>query len=404
MEPGDVIKFVKLPRPGSSETNLPGRPDQQAADAGRPDFSWVDFNAAPVFTEDKSDAEAKACHWAGLLTGNPRLSSGSLEFAREHVLEWFSRSRTEVFEQLANLPYCLQTTRFWSALKRLESAWNLLSAAAEELRSGALPFCETMKRVEQIFGEDQKRLLDWKLGLENLAEFARWLPGFIEAREYLAAAFPLGRENVDRLRRSLLQSLDDPAFLLNPKGRGEFDARFLEFKKNYIDSYFLLHEDALHVTAGVKVDSAALRSLDLLSGLHYADKGYLDRVKLLAKWIQHHQCKLPLNQILEIYPRCYCNFNPCSRQQPVDSAAQINALIREGLDYFRGILCRCAHLILPELKVLPADDESVKQIKAALSGEPWIPLSGQTIKLLNRIIAKNSSEFLAEVRRSGKKL
>jgi len=149
-----------------------------------------------------------------------------------------------------------------------------------------------------------------------------------------------------------------------------------------------------------KIDPVALRNLDLLSGLQYTDQSYLNRVKVLANWIRHNQCNLPLHQILEHYPRCYCNFNP-GIQQPAGSAAQINGVIQEGLQYFRTILRRCGHLIMLELKTQLIDDNSLKQITAALSDGPMIPLKPQSIKVLNRIIAKNTNEFLIEIRKAG---
>jgi hypothetical protein len=205
----------------------------------------------------------------------------------------------------------------------------------------------------------------------------------------------------------LLESLGEPHRFLEAAARKEFDQRFLEFKTSYMDSYYLLHEDALHVMSrlkkeSIKVDPVSLRNLDLLSGLQYMDKSYLNRVKLLAKWIQRNQCNLPLRQILERYPRCYCGFNPCSSRQPADTAAQINGIIRDGIEHFRTVLRRCGHLIVAELKTQKMDPGSLKQITTALSDDPMIPLKPQCIKILNRIIVKYPTDFLNEIRKGGK--
>ncbi len=142
-----------------------------------------------------------------------------------------------------------------------------------------------------------------------------------------------------------------------------------------------------------------MRNLDLLSGLQYMDKRFLNRVKLLGKWVQHNQCNLPLRQTLETYPRCYCNFNPGSRQQPADAAALINGTIQDGIEYFRTHLRRCGLMIMVEVQALQVDDSTLKPITALLSDGPMIPLKSQTIKLLNRIIGKYPNEFLAEFRK-----
>ena len=323
-------------------------------------------------------------------------------------MEWLAQSADTVSKSIASLPEAFQTTRFWGEVKHIENPLLALKPIFHSLHTKTFSLFEAMDHVGLNFAWDKDRLLKWKRGLTNLRGLALWLPAFSRAREYLRAAFPIDRGRLDHTRESLLQSMDDPLRFLEGKARNEFDERFSEFKKRYMDSYFLLHEDALHIMDSLKKDEVRinpvlLRNLDLLSGLQYSDKSCLNRVKLLAKWIQRNQCNLPLRQILEHYPRCYCNFNPCGNQQPATSAEQINAIIQEGIEYFRTLLRRCGYLILEDLKSLQIDDNSLKQITVALSDGPMIPLNPQSIKILNWIIGKHTDEFLAEVRKLGKR-
>jgi hypothetical protein len=187
----------------------------------------------------------------------------------------------------------------------------------------------------------------------------------LRALDYVNAALPLGREEIDRSREDLLCAIHEPYRFLESQARIEFETRFLEFKKSYATTYYFLHEDALNIVGGpkkdaIKVDPIPLRNLDLLSSLPHMDKSYLNRVKLLARWVQRNQCHLPVRQILEHYPRCYCNFNPASRQQPADSVAHINSAVRNGIESLRALLRRCASLIATELKAQHVDD-SVQQ-------------------------------------------
>jgi hypothetical protein len=149
----------------------------------------------------------------------------------------------------------------------------------------------------------------------------------------------------------------------------------------------------------IKIDPASLRNLDLLSGLQHMDKRFLNRAKLLGKWVQQNKCNLPLRQILETYPRCYCYFNPCSHQQPADAAARINGTIQDGIECFRTHLHRCGPMIMVEVRTLQVNDSTLRPITALLSDGPMIPLKLQTIRLLNRIIGKYPNEFLAEFRK-----
>ncbi len=359
--------------------------------------------------EEAPAAEQRARRWAAALTGNLSLKDSSAEFAQEPLTDWLAQSAEGIFIAISDFPEAFQTTRFSSEIKAVESPLRFLKTALDGLRSGALSYFAAIDHIGRNFGWNEERLFQWKLGLENLSGLKRWLPGFVHADEYLIAAFPLGDEKLDRLRGALLQSIEEPHRFLQPEARNEFDNSFLEFKKSYMDAYFLMHEDALHAMAGMKkeelrVDPVALRNLDFLSGLQYTDKSYLNRVKLLAKWIQQNQCNLPLHEILELYPRCYCNFNPSSQQQPASSVARINGIIQEGLEYFRTILRSCGQLILQELDSQSTDQNTRREIEAILGTGPMIHLKPQCIKILNRIITKNSGEFLSEIRKSNRQL
>lgn len=398
--------------PGLREWRVMKTGDQCSENASQEIPSIPEPDVIDEFPEEKpaaaesssSGGDSQARHWAALLTGDAALEECTIESAQEQLMEWLLHFSGGFPKDVSGFPEVFQTARFWSEVKSIEIPLRLLKTVFGNLQSGKSSCCNAMEHIERTFGRQEDRLLKWKRAMENFAGLIRWIPAFKSSAEYIQASFPLGRQNLDQLRETLLQSISEPHRFLESGTRIEFEERFLEFKKNYIDCYFVLHEEALHVISGlkkdeVKIDPVLLRNLDLLSGLQHTDKSYLNRVKLLARWIQHNQCHLPLHQILETYPRCYCNFNPGIHQQPGASAAQINSIIQEGLEYFRTILRRCGHLIMEEVKAHPIDDHTLEQITAALSDGPMIPLKAHTIKILNRIIGKNSAQFQAEIRK-----
>jgi hypothetical protein len=57
---------------------------------------------------------------------------------------------------------------------------------------------------------------------------------------------------------------------------------------------------------------------------------------------------------------------------------------------------------MEEVKTLAVDDSCLKQITAALSDGAMLPLSAQSIKVLNRIIGKYPNEFLSQMRQVGR--
>jgi hypothetical protein len=356
----------------------------------------------------KSIDDRKACYWTALLTGDKNLVATGVESARSHLLAWLVQSVERFAKNAANFPEPCRTTRFGNEIKAIETPLRILRTILHSLNSDAFSFQEAIDHAGRCFAWDEKRLLKWKQDFENMEGLARWLPSLQQAQDYLNAAFPLDIHNLDQMRTSLLQAMHEPQQFFDSKMRQDFDERFLDYKKSYIDSYFLLHEDALHGINGLnndepRIDPVSLRNLDLLSGLQHTDKSYLNRVNLLAKWMHHNRCNLPLHQILETYPRCYCNFNPCGRQQPAGITGQINALIQKGLEYFRNILHSCSGWIMQELRDPSIDDNSRQQIAALLADGPMPPLRMQSVKTLNRMLSRHSTEFLTEIRKTSRR-
>ncbi len=368
-----------------------------------PNLAYVSPSTAEPSATETPD-QSRALLWGSLLTNHPELSDQSPEHIVVILMDWWEHSVERISGKLPDFPESFRTTHFRREIRFIENPLMALKPAFDSLRAGESSFWETMDHLGRTFGLNKDRLLRWKSGLESLAGLVAWQPDFLKARDYIMTAFPLGHEEIDHIRESLLQSIDESYRFLEDRTRREFDEKFSEFKKRYIEAYYLLHEDALHIGSGskkdeIKIDPVSLRNLDLLSGLQYMDKRFLNRVKLLGKWVQRNQCHLPLRQILETYPRCYCNFNPCSQQQPADAAALINGTIQEGIEYFRTHLRHCGHMIMAEVQLQQVDDSTLQPITALLSEGPMSPLKPQTIKFLNRIIGKYPNEFLAEFRK-----
>jgi hypothetical protein len=349
-------------------------------------------------------AESQILYWSALLAGRPEVRESKLEQARDHLIAWWTNSAEKISAKTPELPESFMTTHVGREIKFVEAALLGMRPVFQNLRSGAVSLREAVNQVGLGFSWDESRFIKWRQALDNLAGLILWLPAFIHAQEYLRAAFPLGQERLDRLCEELIQSIDEPHQFLETKARNEFDEKFLEFKKGYMDCYYSLHEDALHVALDLKndesgVDPAALRNLELLSGLQYTDKSYLNRVNVLARWVQHNQCSLPLRRILERYPRCYCNFNPSANRQPAGLASQINSVIQEGIEYFRTTLRRCQNLILDEIKIQETHESTSAQIAALFGYGAMIPIKAQTIEILNKIIRKNPSYFHTKIRK-----
>jgi hypothetical protein len=106
-----------------------------------------------------------------------------------------------------------------------------------------------------------------------------------------------------------------------------------------------------------------------------------------------------VNRILDRYPRCYCNFNPCSIRQLTGPANQINEIIREGIAYYRRALCECRKLIIREIEAQAPESGVSSQVEALLGEGDMISLKEKTIESINRMVRTNPGYFQARFRR-----
>jgi hypothetical protein len=262
---------------------------------------------------------------------------------------------------------------------------------------------EAMDLIRRYFGNDKRQLEAWKTLEANLQALIRWMPEFRVWREYILTAFPVSTGELDALRRHLLEIMNQPHLFLQSAERDSFERSFMTFKAGYTEYYCSLHEKALQVVGGAetqdsKVDGAALRTLELLSGIRQTSQSYLQRVRAIGKWLQRNQCTLPVREILDTHPRCYCNFNPDGNRHLTQAADQINSIVQDGLEYYRSLLRHCKKLIIEELESGHSDDTSSRQIAALLSAGPVGTLTGRSIEVLNGILEKHHAEFLSALR------
>jgi hypothetical protein len=355
-------------------------------------------SAPPVQETDKS-----ALLLASILCGQDCSVLDSAA-AEGRVLAWASEhlgvEHGILSGKAPSLPEPFLTTRFADEARAFDAALLRIQHTLLSLRRDEVRFGPAMAQISQIFQGDEARLLHWKGLVEDFPGFLHWLPAFERASEYLCSSFPTHEETIETRRTSLLAAIAQPTGFLEAKERARFDCIFEEFKEKYIDNYVSLHEDTVHILGNLvklraKVDSVALRNLELLSELPQADKTYLNRVRAIGKYVQANQCTLPARVILARQPRCCCSLHPEAARQLAGSVDQMSQAIRRGISHFRMILRKCRIVIISELKTLDADDRCARQIAALLSRGPMIALKRQTIDILAEIMQKHARAFRA---------
>jgi hypothetical protein len=358
--------------------------------------------AAQIVPTYQEEAEDLAAHWVSLLSGQEGQSGFNMYTGESHILAWaaahLGSGATMLTGRLQSMPDPFLTTRFRDETKFFDAAFERMNHIMHCLRRGEVGLVAAMSQVAQTFNGDETRMLRWKGLAEDLPRFLSWLPRFESSYDYISGAFPVSDVNLENTKRSLLNACAEPRRFLDACARDDFDRTFDEFKQGYVDLYQAAHEETVQIVANqekmkARVDSVALRNLELLSDLNLVDRRYLNRARAIGKFVQSNQCYLPVREILSRQPRCYCNFNPAGNRLLVNSIDRMNETIKEGINHCRAILRKCRMVIIQELKHLSPDDPPAKQIASLLSRGPMIPLKQDSIELLNRIMKKHAGVF-----------
>ncbi len=348
---------------------------------------------------DGQDGTQQAPRWAALMPGPE--GANDVGNPEQNLLAWWA-ARLEVdcpalIAKLHDLPESMITTRMWEEIRVFESSLGLMRSVFQRLRMGEIPLVEALGQVAHHFGNDEARIARWRASLDNLAALSRWVPAYEHAHDYLSAAFGTGNGAIDGKRDALIDAARQPHHFLQSTRRDLFDAGFLEYKKAYIEAYAAAHADALgHIHN--KIDSTSLRTLELLSNLPHADETNWHKVKLIGRWAQRNRCDLPVREILDRYPRCYCNFNPAVKQHLVDPGNQINRLVQDGIEHCRRVLRNARKVIIEDLGKLAGGTEASRQIAALISNGPLVPVAPECVDILTRIIQDHPEQFCHDAR------
>jgi len=348
-----------------------------------------------------SGAES-ALHCAALLTGVDEIRRMTPEEAEIRFREWWvsgpAANCVLLVEKLDSLPEHFVTVHFHNRTRPLASRLVTLTATIERLWKNEISFVGAMSRIagECVLGQDAD--MPWHRSMDELASLMRWLPAFEHACEYVRSAFPSGDPDIDRVRTSLLGSVERPDRFLAAEERDSFDRSFLEFKTRYAENYARAHEQTVGMIIGTLaettgLDKTALRNLEILSGFTQADRSCLERVRTIAAWLKNHHCDLPVRRILDRYPRCYCNFLPGADLKLQMPVSDLNVMIRDGIERVRDSLRGCSTAIVAELKSLSISESDTRQVVSLLGRGPVVDLRPRTIEVLNAIIQRQPSRF-----------
>ncbi len=346
----------------------------------------------------QQEAEGLALRWSSLLCRTDCAGDLDLCTAKTQTLAWAARHLDSgigiLLGRLHAIPDAFLTTRFRNEAKSFETALERIQHIFRCLRGGEIGFAQAMAQVAQTFSGDEAHLLRWRNLAEDLPGFLDWLPVFENAFSYLRASFRTTDTGLEDLRKGLLAMCDAPHQFLDAVERLHYERDFGKFKAGYIEYYQSAHAETVNLVANqdrmkARVDSVALRNLELLSDLDAADRGHLNHVRAIGKFLQANQCGLPVRAILERQPYCHCRFNPAGNRLLVTSVDEMNKAIQEGIDSIRSLLRKFKLAIIRELEDSVCDDHQTKQIAALLSRGPMVPLTQPCIDFLNSTLRKN---------------
>ncbi len=191
--------------------------------------------------------------------------------------------------------------------------------------------------------EDVEALWKARRQLEWLACFAAWVPELEAAGRYLREAEPIADAEVEGLRKTMLEWMDNPAAFSDEKHREAFSASFAGYKNEYIRRYASEHArtvgaEVVNRLRDTIIDSESWHVLEMLSSLVVGNPSYLIEAINLLSVLAEAECDVDVPAELIERPVCACGFRDSYKQRVMALASSANEFIQTGIAHHRHII------------------------------------------------------------------
>jgi outer membrane biosynthesis protein TonB len=390
--PAHAPKVAESPVPAAAEEV---RAKSEKATASTEDSATTDVEPLSVELLD----------WARLLTGRPSLGQSQGREARGEVKaalglwlkEWYLLGLSQKFDALPDA--CL-TTRVWKAEAQVRKSFGRAAAALEAEVAGKIPLEEALARVAGAFSRSPTWLARLTRTLEDLCGFVETVGARERVRAYLAAAEATGLDELETVRRELLNLAHESNSFLDAARRERFERLWREWRALYGEHYSVLHDKT--VGAGGARDSLRdlrrserWREFESLARLPVVSTQVWRQAESLLRVAEGARCGLDVRRLLTGQPACACQFRLARADELSELPQELETMMERGLSVYRRTLRMLGTPLAISLDALArrdADAETAKRARALSTafGQDHLPekFTRLDVRLIERALRR----------------
>ena len=337
--------------------------------------------------------------WAALITGNEQVNSLERSEDRLLVIErlsgWLANWKEAQFlETFESLPDENLNSSIWRIAANLKKTFGALVESIEALLQNMIPLDQCLHNIADLFSDSEEEYDKKKKDLILLRYFTQGAAKRDEISAYLALCETTDDDEMEALRRSLLDRTGSGYFANEPSANTGIEELWENFKERYADHYVEKHDAVMNSqSSGKKMNeifcSDRWRAFEDLSDLPWFDPHFASGAQTIIRKIRILECKSDVRELLASKPFCNCSFTLARFERRKDQASRLETLINQGLLYFRSSLNQNASELMAAFD--SDNNETTASLKQRLS--EWtdtngIPnLSTREVELLRTAVA-----------------
>ncbi len=307
---------------------------------------WDDIvGVARPFTEVYSSERLRK--WAVLITGQSTIKSLDSTDDRQMIIDALSEwlvgwKESRVLEVFDTLPDENLNSSIWRIAANSRKTFGAVAECIEELIQRAFPLEQCIQSIADLFSDSEAEFEKKKNDLVSLKDFALDAAKRDEINAYLPLCETTTDQEIEMLRRELLELTGAGYFAANAATHTAINERWQEFREKYSAYYVEKHEAVMNSDVANEskegldetLRSDRWSSFESFSDVAWFDPHFVSGAKTVMRAVRQLGCSANVAKLLETRPFCSCSFSLARFERRQDQLARLEIIINQGLSYF----------------------------------------------------------------------
>ncbi len=356
---------------------------------------------------DSSYSIKKLTTWANVFVGDQEFKSFDNEDDRENLRKAFEDwtvdwKKSRILERFAELPDEILNVRIWNLAARSAKTIGSVADCVKAASEGAMTFEECLDRIADAFFDSKKEMDKCYRDLETLDHFVKGTSLRTEIQSYLAVCEMTPNEDIEELRRKLINISDISYTTPTDANNRELGYLWNKFQRSYSEYFANRHELVMRSHSLQEQYDEVLRSdqwweFENLSNLQFFERSHWAETMEICRRLDELDCRVNVMEALAKRPFCMCSFSLTRVDYWENLPQLLQATIANGIRAYREALYNqrdeIASILLhfaneakeDEVRTMANDlSENLKQQKEITR------FSDLQLKILSEVLTKSS--------------